>query len=85
MNTYNLILNIYTPYASAPLRCTPVASPVDSFAQSAYLVPNYASPANRCKSVFYPGHKETLSPGFLEKLVVPTEIEYFQHDSRSSE
>ena len=36
------------------------------------------------KLFFYRGHKETLSPVILEKLVVPTEIEYFQHGPRSS-
>ena len=34
---------------------------------------------------FFPGHKETLSPTILEKLVVPTEIEYFQHGPSLSE
>ena len=34
---------------------------------------------------FFPGLKETLSPTILEKLVVPTEIEYFQHGPSSSE
>ena len=33
----------------------------------------------------YAGHKETLSPVIFEKLVAPTEIEYFQHGPRSSE
>ena len=36
-----------TPCPSAPVRCAPVASPVDKFSEIATPVPNYASPANK--------------------------------------
>ena len=36
-----------TSYPSSPVRCTPVTSSVDKFAEIAFPVPNYASPANK--------------------------------------
>ena len=50
-----------TPCPSDMIRCTPVASPVDQFAESVSPAPIYAAPANKRK-VFYAGHKENLSP-----------------------
>ena len=44
--------------SKCPGEMSPVASPVDKFAEIASPVSNYASPVN--KSIrFYPGHKET--------------------------
>ena len=42
------------------MRCAQVSSPINKFAETASLVSNYTSPAN--KYVFYPGLKERLSP-----------------------
>ena len=71
LNTYNLILNIYTPCPSAPVRCAPVSSLVDSFVQSASTVPNYASPANRCKSFFTQVVKKLYSRDFWKNWLSP--------------
>ena len=35
------------PCQSAPVRCTPVASPVGKFTEIASSAPNYNSPANK--------------------------------------
>ena len=45
---------------SAPVRCVPVASPVDNFAGTASLVSNYGFRTNEWK-ISLPGHKEPLS------------------------
>ena len=42
-----IFINSNTTCPSAPVRCTPVASPVDKFSEIATLVTNYTSPANK--------------------------------------
>ena len=56
-----------TPCPSAPVKCAPVASPVDKFAEIAAPVPNYASSFNKSIS-FLIDHKETLSPVIFGKI-----------------
>ena len=68
-----------TPYLSAPVRCA--STILLKVPRRSQIMP----PRPRNEKVFYPGHKETLPRWFLEKLVVPTEIEYFQHGPRSLE
>ena len=46
----NCNMLLQTPCPSARVRCAPVASPVDNFAESASPVSNYVSPANKLKS-----------------------------------
>ena len=50
-----------------PVRCAPVASPANKFAEivprSDFLLPRAINEYD----VFYPGHKETLSPVVLGK------------------
>ena len=55
------------PCLSSSLRCATSASPDDNFAESAFPVPDYASPANKWK-IFYPRHKEALSPLIFGKI-----------------
>ena len=45
-----LPLALETPCPSVSVRCTPVGSPVDKFAEIVSPVPNYASPAIKWKS-----------------------------------
>ena len=45
--TDTIFINSNTPCPSAPLKCTPVASPVDEFSEIATLVTNYTYPANK--------------------------------------
>ena len=40
-------LHTITPCPSAPVRCAPVASPVNKFAEIGSPIPNYDSPANK--------------------------------------
>ena len=54
------------PCLSATMRCAPVASPDDNFAENASRVPNCTTPAIQWK-VFYSGHKENLSPMIFKK------------------
>ena len=61
--------SIATLCPSAPVRCAPLASPVDDFAESVYPVSNYASPANKQKKSLK--EKETLSPVIFEKIGGP--------------
>ena len=49
-----LPLALETPCPSASVRCTPVGSPVDKFAEIVSPVPNYASPTNKRISFFLP-------------------------------
>ena len=72
----------YRPCPSVPMRCTPVASPVNKFSEIVSPVPNYAFLVNKWIR-FLTDHKGTLSAMIFGKLVAPTEIEYFQHGPRS--
>ena len=64
----NVISTPQTPALSIGTPCS--SSPVDNFAGSASLGPNYNSPAINEK-VCYPGHNETLSPLLFGKIGGP--------------
>ena len=72
-----MVIYIVTPCPSAPVKCAPVASPVNKFAEIVSPDPNYASSANKWMS-FAP-------QWYLEKFVAPTEREYFKYGPRSSD
>ena len=65
-----------TPCPSALVRCAPVAFPVNKLAEIVFPVPNYVPPLPRPihKKVFYPGHKEVLSPVIFGKIGEPHDI-----------
>ena len=43
----SMVIYIVTPCPSAPVKCAPVASPVNKFAEMVSPDPNYASSANK--------------------------------------
>ena len=58
--------------------------PGHKFAKIFSPVPNYASPANKCIGFLPRSYRDFIPGHFLENLVAPTEIGYFQHGPRSS-
>ena len=60
---------IDAPCLSAPVRCALVASPVDKFTDLSFWSQNMP-PQTINEQVFYPGHKETLSPVILGEIGV---------------
>ena len=68
---------IYTPCPSTPVRCAPVTSSIDKFAEIDSPVPNYASEANKRIS-FLPRLKGEFIPGDIWKnWYPPTERKMF--------
>ena len=59
-----IVLN--TPCPSAPVRCAPLASLVDNFAEITSSIPNYASPANKWKNHLPQSNGDFISGDFWE-------------------
>ena len=55
------------PVQVLPVRCAPVASSIDNSPESA-LPPQIMPLWSINKKIFYPGHKETLSPVTFGKI-----------------
>ena len=55
-----------TPCQSVPVRCAPVAPPVDKFNEIASPVPNYNFPANK-RTRFLPRSQRAFIPGDIWK------------------
>ena len=51
ISTHLIQYFLHTPCPVSLVRCAPVASSVDSFAEIPSPVPNYASPGNKWKSL----------------------------------
>ena len=57
---------LYTSYPSAPVRCTPVASLADNFAEIVSPVPNYTFSAKWWKNLLPQSQRNFISIGYWE-------------------